>query len=103
MNSSVQNACGARGQAGVDGDDGAAGVARVVGRDECDGGADLLGGGAAAERQRLEQVLPVVSLPVRSRAFFFMSVTRRSVATGPGLIATTRMPSLRADAAERLA
>ena len=34
------------------------------------------------------------SLPVRSRAFLFMSVTRRSVATGPGLMATTRMPSL---------
>ena len=34
------------------------------------------------------------SLPVRSFAFFFISVTMRSVSTGPGLSATTRMPSL---------
>jgi hypothetical protein len=33
------------------------------------------------------------ALPVRSYAFFRIRLTRRSVATGPGLTATTRTPS----------
>src|SRR5262249_15942565 len=46
-------------KAGVDGDYGTAGVARMTGRQECDRSSDLRGAGAAPERQRLEQMLPV--------------------------------------------
>src|SRR4029079_18537032 len=42
----------------------------------------------------LSRSFQLSSLPVVSCAFRFISVIRRSVATGPGLIATTRIPSL---------
>src|SRR6516225_4840283 len=47
-------------KAGVDGDYGTARVTGMTGRQECDRSTDLFGARAAPERQRLEQILPVL-------------------------------------------
>ena len=52
----------ARRQAGIDDGDRAAGVAGVLGGEKRNGGSDLLRGGGAFERQRLEQVAPVLRI-----------------------------------------
>jgi hypothetical protein len=68
---------GAGRQAGVDDGDRAAGVAGVLGGEKRDGGPDLLRGGGAFERQRLEQVAPVLRI---AGAFFRMAGRERSIA-----------------------
>src|SRR3954469_14319847 len=93
---------GAGGKPGIDRHDRTAGVARLAGGEERDRGADLPGGRAAAEGQRLEQVLPVVLAAGAVFRFFFYSRDQPVRLDRPGAERDDAYAVAGADAAERL-
>src|SRR3954452_10577623 len=93
----------ARGQAGVDGDDGAAVVAAAVRGEKGDHRADFLRRAAAREWKRLEQLAPVLGA---SGAICRLLLHQTNQPVGfyrPGVDRDDPDAVLRADAAERLA
>src|ERR1035437_7654642 len=75
----------ARRDAGINRHDRSAVIAAMLGRQETDHGANLFRRAGAAERQRLNQLTPILGIAGSVRAFFFIRPTSRSVSTGPGL------------------
>src|SRR5579872_537818 len=101
MNSPLEG-LGARRQSSVDGHNGAARIGRTFGGKKRNSGANFFGASTAAERQRLEQIFPIVSAPGAIERLLFHKAYQPFSGHRPRINRHNADAILRADAAKRL-